>query len=103
VVDENLDLRYHKDQTEEEKKVIQDLRNKQEKALNMAWFTQMNESSAQLREKMTLFWHNHFACNIGNSYYEQQLNNITRTNALGNFKTMLIQVCTIAGNAAVFK
>src|SRR6185312_15681739 len=76
VVDENLDLRYHKDQTEEEKKVIQDLRNKQEKALNAAWFQQMTDSDAQLREKMTLFWHNHFACNIGNSYYEQQLNNI---------------------------
>lgn len=97
VVDENLDLRYHKDQTEEEKKVIQDLRNKQEKALNAAWFQQMTDSDAQLREKMTLFWHNHFACNIGNSYYEQQLNNIERANALGNFKTLLIQVSQAPG------
>jgi uncharacterized protein (DUF1800 family) len=41
---------------------------------------------------MTLFWHNHFACNIGNAYYEQELNNIERDNALGNFKTLLLQV-----------
>lgn len=97
VVDENLDLRYHKDMTEEEKKTISTLRNKQEKALNNAWFNQMTTTNAQLREKMTLFWHNHFACNIGNSYYEQQLNNIERANALGNFKTMLIQVSQAPG------
>jgi uncharacterized protein (DUF1800 family) len=97
VVTENLDLRYHKDQTEDEKKVIQQARNQQEKDLNAAWLKQMNDSDAQLREKMTLFWHNHFACNIGNSYYEQQLNNIERANALGNFKTLLIQVAQAPG------
>jgi len=92
VLDENLDLRYHKDQTEAEKKVIQDLRNKQDKNINATWFKQMSETEAQLREKMTLFWHNHFACNIGNSYFQQQLNNVQRANALGNFKTMVMQV-----------
>lgn len=97
VVTENLDNRYHADMTEAEKKVIQDLRNQQEKDLNNAWLKQMDNSDAQLREKMTLFWHNHFACNIGNSYYEQQLNNIQRANALGNFKTLLIQVSQAPG------
>lgn len=97
VVTENLDNRYHADMTEEEKKEIQTLRNKQEKELNAAWMNQLSSSNAQLREKMTLFWHNHFACNIGNSYYEQQLNNIQRANALGNFKTLLIQVSQSPG------
>ncbi|PTQ93211.1 uncharacterized protein (DUF1800 family) [Mucilaginibacter yixingensis] len=97
VVTENLDLRYHPNQSEDEKKAIQEERNKQEKALNNTWMQQMSTSDAQLREKMTLFWHNHFACNIGNSYYEQQLNNIERANALGNFKTMLIQVSQAPG------
>jgi len=97
VVTENLDLRYHKDMTEEEKKAIQTGRNKQEKALNAAWIKQMSETEAQLREKMTLFWHNHFACNIGNFYYAQQLNNIERTNALGNFKTLLTEVSQAPG------
>ncbi len=93
VLTENIDLRAHpKDQTDEQKKMIQEDRNKQEKALNEAWMKQLSETDAQLQEKMTLFWHNHFACNIGNAYFEQQLNNIERENALGNFKTLLLQV-----------
>lgn len=97
VVAENLDNHYHSNMTEDEKKGIQMLRNKQEKSLNATWMNQMSSSNAQLREKMTLFWHNHFACNIGNSYYEQQLNNIQRANALGNFKTLLIAVSQSPG------
>ena len=93
VLTENIDLRNHpKDQTDEEKRMIQEARNKQEKDLNSAWVKLMSETDAQLREKMTLFWHNHFACNIGNAFYEQQLNNIERDNALGNFRTLLLQV-----------
>jgi uncharacterized protein (DUF1800 family) len=92
-VTENLDLMpLSKEATEEERKALQEKRNQQEKALNMAWMNQMGTTPAQLREKMTLFWHNHFACNIGNYYYQQQLNNIQRTHALGNFKTLLIEV-----------
>jgi uncharacterized protein (DUF1800 family) len=91
-VNENIDLRPTKDLTDEAKKALQEDRNKQEKALNDAWVMQMSVSDAQLREKMTLFWHNHFACNIGNTFFEQQLNNVERTNALGNFKTLLLQV-----------
>jgi uncharacterized protein (DUF1800 family) len=93
VLTENIDLRPHpKDQTDDQKKVIQEDRNKQEKALNEAWMAQLGQTDAQLREKMTLFWHNHFACNIGNAFYEQELNNIERENALGNFKKLLLQV-----------
>jgi uncharacterized protein (DUF1800 family) len=64
----------------------------QEKGLNVYWINQMSTSDAQLREKMTLFWHNHFACRTQNSWYAQQLNNIHRENALGNFRTMLLAV-----------
>lgn len=62
------------------------------KDLNIAWVNQMNITDAQLREKMTLFWHNHFACRTQNPWYAQQLNNIHREHALGNFRTMLLQV-----------
>jgi len=92
VLTENIDLRTRPNQTDEEKIRVQETRNTQEKALNNAWILQLSQTDAQLREKMTLFWHNHFACNIGNGYYEQQLNNIERANALGNFKTLLLQV-----------
>ncbi|HEY9534327.1 MAG TPA: DUF1800 domain-containing protein [Mucilaginibacter sp.] len=91
---ENIDLRprRYNSLSDEEKRMLNQDRNTQEKALNDAWIKQMSTTDAQLREKMTLFWHNHFACNVGNSFYEQQLNNIERTNALGNFKTLLLQV-----------
>jgi uncharacterized protein (DUF1800 family) len=92
VLTENIDLRNHQNLTDDQKKSIQQDRNTQEKALNNAWMKQLDETDAQLREKMTLFWHNHFACNIGNAYYEQELNNIERDNALGNFKILLLQV-----------
>jgi len=93
ILTENIDLRPHPAMMmEDDKKMIQDDRNKQEKALNDTWTKQLGATNAQLREKMTLFWHNHFACNIGNAYYEQDLNNIERANALGNFKTLLLQV-----------
>jgi uncharacterized protein (DUF1800 family) len=64
----------------------------QEKDLNLAWINQMGATDAVLQEKMTLFWHNHFACRTNNALFAQQLNNIQRANALGNFRTLLLQV-----------
>ena len=49
----------------------------------------MVNSEAQLREKMSLFWHGHFACRIQNSYFQQELLHTIRTNALGSFADML--------------
>jgi uncharacterized protein (DUF1800 family) len=64
----------------------------QEQDLNVAWITKMSATNAVLQEKMTLFWHNHFACRSFSALFAQQLNNIQRTNALGNFRTLLLQV-----------
>ncbi|WP_261381018.1 DUF1800 domain-containing protein [Mucilaginibacter pallidiroseus] len=64
----------------------------QEKGLNVYWVQQMSTTDAQLREKMTLFWHNHFACRTQNPWFAQQLNNIHRQCALGSFKTLLTEV-----------
>jgi uncharacterized protein (DUF1800 family) len=64
----------------------------EERDLNLAWIAQMNTTTAALREKMTLFWHNHFACRSNNASFIQQLNNIQRTHALGNFRTMTLEV-----------
>jgi uncharacterized protein (DUF1800 family) len=64
----------------------------QEKGLNVYWINKMSTANDQLREKMTLFWHNHFACRTQKAWHAQQLNNIHRKNALGNFKTMLLEV-----------
>ncbi len=64
----------------------------EEKDLNLSWINKMGTTNAVLLEKMTLFWHNHFACRSKNAAFAQQLNNIQRANALGNFRTLLFQV-----------
>jgi uncharacterized protein (DUF1800 family) len=60
--------------------------------LNIAWIEKMCTTDAVLREKMTLFWHDHFACSTKNPYFAQDLNNILRRNALGRFDEMLTAV-----------
>ena len=76
----------------DQKKALQfqyreDLRN-----MNIAWMNMMINSKAQLREKMSLFWHGHFACRSRNAYFSQELVNFVRENALGNFGELLMGV-----------
>jgi uncharacterized protein (DUF1800 family) len=49
----------------------------------------MVNSDTQLLEKMAFFWHGHFACREINIYFQQQLLDVIRTNALGNFGDLL--------------
>ena len=74
------------------KKMFLQEQRQREKDLNLAWINQMSATSAPLQEKMTLFWHNHFACRSFSASFAQQLNNIQRSNALGNFRTLLLEV-----------
>ncbi len=69
------------------KQSVEDLKN-----LNLTWLGQMINSEAQLREKMSLFWHGHFACRVINIFFQQQLLNTVRENALGNFGDLLSEV-----------
>lgn len=88
-------LNAKKDQSAEEKQQreqITKMRNEKSRALNIAWVQQMIATTNPLLEKMTLFWHGHFACRSNNPFFSQQLNNIQRSNALGNFRTLLIEV-----------
>ncbi|MEM6299396.1 MAG: DUF1800 domain-containing protein, partial [Bacteroidota bacterium] len=57
--------------------------------LNQWWITQMAASEGFLREKMTLFWHDHFACRIRNAFLMQEQHNTLREHALGSFRDML--------------
>jgi uncharacterized protein (DUF1800 family) len=63
-----------------------------DKELNVAWLNQMTNSDAVLREKMTLFWHGHFACRSVNPFFAQELNNIQRQYAMGKFRDLLLGV-----------
>lgn len=59
------------------------------KGLNLLWLDEMVQSNAQLREKMAFFWHGHFAARNLNVFYQQQLLDVIRQNALGNFRDLL--------------
>lgn len=62
------------------------------KKLNLLWLDEMTNSDAQLREKVALFWHGHFACRINNILHQQELLHIIRTHAIDDFKTLLTKV-----------
>lgn len=69
---------------QKEAKQIQDMRN--------WWMRRLIESPRPLEEKLTLFWHGHFAVQYStaaNSYYMYLQNQLFRENANGNFATLL--------------
>ncbi len=56
------------------------------------WIYRMILTARPLRERMTLFWHNHFATSltkVENPVLMQRQNDLLREHALGNFQTML--------------
>jgi uncharacterized protein (DUF1800 family) len=59
------------------------------------WFMRMLTTQRPLREKMTLFWHTHFATanyKVGDAVLMLQQNDLFRDNALGSFESFLQQV-----------
>ena len=56
------------------------------------WMYRMSHTPRPLEEKLTLFWHNHFATanyKVDNPRWMWTQNQLFRTHALGNFRTML--------------
>jgi uncharacterized protein (DUF1800 family) len=80
----------------DEKKKIREQNRDDIKNLNLAWLNEMVQSEAQLREKLSLFWHGHFASRNINIFYQQQLLDIIRQNATGSFRKLLHEVSTSA-------
>ena len=56
--------------------------------LSMAWMYRMATTKASLRERMTVFWHNHFSTSVPFGYLMQVQNNTIRKNALGSFREL---------------
>lgn len=80
----------NKKQASNVKVLLMILRSQKElKAMSISWINKMATEKAQLREKMTFFWHNHFATHVPFSYLMQNQNNTLRKYALGSFKEML--------------
>jgi uncharacterized protein (DUF1800 family) len=64
--------------------------------LNLYWLKEMVNTDAQLCEKMAFFWHGHFACRNLNIFFQQELLDVIRQNALGNFRDLLHEVSKTA-------
>ena len=61
-------------------------------AMSLAWMERMATGPAQLREKVALFWHGHFACRVRKPDDSLQLLNTIRQRALGKFGDLLVAV-----------
>ena len=80
------------DMTAQQRKMQNDSIRQSFYAMNTGWMNQMATSPAQLREKMTFFWHGHFACRIRRPDAALHLNNTIRQLALGTFGDLLLAV-----------
>lgn len=76
----------------EKKKEMQRISRLQNEELNLNFLDKMVNSKEQMREKMAFFWHGHFASRVVNPKFNQQILNVIRKNALGNFKDLLFEV-----------
>ena len=59
------------------------------------WLERVHHPASPLREKMTLFWHGHFATSaqkVKSSWHTWHLNHVLRVHALGNFRDLVINV-----------
>jgi len=61
-------------------------------SMSTAWMDRMAASPGQLREKMALFWHGHFACRTRRPDDSLALLNTIREKALGKFPDLLLAV-----------
>jgi uncharacterized protein (DUF1800 family) len=80
------------DMTAQQRKIQNDNIRQSFYAMNTGWLNQMATSPAQLREKLTFFWHGHFACRVRRPDAALHLNNTIRQLALGNFSDLLLAV-----------
>ncbi|WP_439882063.1 DUF1800 domain-containing protein [Pontibacter sp. MBLB2868] len=60
--------------------------------LNQNWLNRMATAPEQLREKLTLFWHGHFACRLRDPRMAQVQHNTLRKHALGKFSDLLFAI-----------
>jgi uncharacterized protein (DUF1800 family) len=89
--------RVFKPNTSQEERMASNRREQQERApqLRAWWLQEMVQTPAQLTEKMTLFWHNHFTSGqdkVRSATLMYRQNQLLRQHALGDFKQLLSSV-----------
>ena len=68
---------------------------KQMQEIQKWWLRRLIETGRPLEEKMTLFWHGHFATGyrtIEDSYHMFQQNQLFRSHAVGNFADLVLRI-----------
>ncbi len=77
---------------QEERQRRERLDRQQLRELQRWWLTRMIETSRPLEEKLTLFWHGHFATSyrgVEDSFHMYMQNLMFRTNGMGSFRDLL--------------
>src|ERR1700716_3850318 len=93
-----MEARGLKDEPEQRKEKIREIQmmeNEQILDLRRWWLDRMLKGPAPLLEKMTLFWHGHFATSIQkvrDAYWMWLQKDTLRRNAIGNFATLVKKI-----------
>jgi uncharacterized protein (DUF1800 family) len=96
--DMRMGMRDRKDRPEQRKEKMRDVRMMEgEEILDLRrwWLDRMMNGPAPLLEKMTLFWHGHFATSaqkVKDAYWMWLQNETLRRNALGNFAVLVKKI-----------
>ncbi len=84
--------------TKMERKMMSKKLQQENKKVNGAWIQKMANSNNPLLERMTLFWHGHFALvSKNNSFVSKSYINTLRTHALGNFGDLVLAIARDPG------
>ena len=77
----------------EEREALRDQQRQQLIQVNADWVRRMaNPQPSALLERMTLFWHGHFACRSRGGHLAAQQINTIQQHALGNFRDLLLGI-----------
>jgi uncharacterized protein (DUF1800 family) len=76
----------------EQRRKIAEWSRKEMGNLNVSWVKSMIKSDNPLMEKINLFWHHHFACEIKNPVFAIHFSNHIRSHSVGNFRELLIGI-----------
>ena len=94
------DLNEFQNKTSADRKELRKLASKKLNTIRREWMNAMISGHNFVHEKMVLFWHHHFACEIKNPLHAVQFSNHIRKHALGDFKALLTGVARSAAMIA---
>lgn len=83
-----------KNLSKEQRKLFRQNKNKKMQEIRVWWYKMILNSKLSFRERMTLFWHNHFTSEykiVKSPYLMFEQNRLYRNYALGNFSSLLLK------------